>query len=120
MDTTRVEQGTLFRSPSRAPRRRRGFLPQCELPLKFDTPPGLTAFLNGVQALEGEGTVQVEIGSQDKCATVVVSDTGRGISPQNLSNIFRPFYTTKGNGRFRWMMHGASCMATSSNTTTPA
>jgi hypothetical protein len=29
---------------------------------------------------------------------VVVSDTGRGIAPQYLENIFRPFYTTKGNG----------------------
>jgi signal transduction histidine kinase len=29
---------------------------------------------------------------------VVVSDNGRGISPRHLPNIFRPFFTTKGNG----------------------
>ena len=58
----------------------------------------LNLLLNAVQATEGEGTVQVEIGSRDDCASVVVSDTGRGISPQHLPNIFRPFYTTKGNG----------------------
>ena len=28
----------------------------------------------------------------------MVSDTGRGIAAQNLPNIFRPFFTTKGNG----------------------
>jgi len=58
----------------------------------------LNLLLNAVQAMEGPGTVRVEIGSRDVYATVVVSDTGRGIPPQNLSNIFRPFYTTKGNG----------------------
>jgi len=58
----------------------------------------LNLLLNAVQAVDGEGTVQVEIGSRDGYATVVVSDTGRGISAQNLPNIFRPFYTTKGNG----------------------
>jgi signal transduction histidine kinase len=42
--------------------------------------------------------VLVEIGSRDDCASVVVSDNGRGISPQHLPNIFRPFYTTKGEG----------------------
>jgi signal transduction histidine kinase len=58
----------------------------------------LNLLLNAVQAMEGPGTVRVEIGSRDVFASVLVSDTGRGISAQNLPNIFRPFYTTKGDG----------------------
>jgi signal transduction histidine kinase len=58
----------------------------------------LNLLLNAVQSIEGSGAVRVELGSRDDCASVVVSDTGRGIPPQNLANIFRPFYTTKGNG----------------------
>jgi signal transduction histidine kinase len=58
----------------------------------------LNLLLNAVQAMEGAGTVRVEIGSRQGYASVAVSDTGRGISPQNLANIFRPFYTTKGAG----------------------
>ena len=58
----------------------------------------LNLLLNAVQAVSGAGNVNVEIGSQEGYATVAVSDSGRGISPQHFSNIFRPFYTTKGNG----------------------
>jgi signal transduction histidine kinase len=58
----------------------------------------LNLLLNAVQAIEKTGTVNVEIGSREGFATAVVSDTGRGIAPQNLPNIFRPFYTTKGDG----------------------
>jgi signal transduction histidine kinase len=58
----------------------------------------LNLLLNAVQAVEKTGTVNVEIGERDGFASVVVSDTGRGIAPQNLPNIFRPFYTTKGDG----------------------
>jgi len=58
----------------------------------------LNLLLNAVQAMEGAGTVRVEIDARGDYAVVVVRDTGRGISPQNLPNIFRPFYTTKGDG----------------------
>ena len=58
----------------------------------------LNLLLNAVQAMDGAGKVCVEIDTRDGYASVVVSDTGRGISPQNLPNIFRPFYTTKGDG----------------------
>jgi signal transduction histidine kinase len=58
----------------------------------------LNLLLNAVQATDGAGTVRVDIGSRGDFATVDVSDTGRGISPRNLPNIFRPFFTTKGNG----------------------
>ncbi len=58
----------------------------------------LNLLLNAVQAMENGGTVRVEIGSREGYASVVVSDTGRGIPAQLLPNIFRPFFTTKGNG----------------------
>jgi two-component system, NtrC family, sensor histidine kinase HydH len=58
----------------------------------------LNLLLNAVQAIEGEGIIRVEIGSRDNRAIVLVSDSGRGIAPQNLTHTFRPFYTTKGNG----------------------
>jgi signal transduction histidine kinase len=58
----------------------------------------LNLLLNAVQAVEGTGTIRVEIGSLDDCARVVVTDSGRGIPAQHITNIFRPFYTTKGNG----------------------
>ena len=58
----------------------------------------LNLLLNAVQAIEKTGVVNVEIGSREGYATVAVTDSGRGIAAQNLPNIFRPFYTTKGDG----------------------
>jgi two-component system, NtrC family, sensor kinase len=58
----------------------------------------LNLLLNSVQAIDGAGFVRVDIASQDGYARIVVSDTGRGIASSDLANIFRPFYTTKGNG----------------------
>ncbi|MGA3087417.1 MAG: ATP-binding protein [Terriglobales bacterium] len=58
----------------------------------------LNLLLNAVQAVDGAGTVRVEIGTLENCASVAVKDNGRGIPAEHLSHIFRPFYTTKGNG----------------------
>lgn len=58
----------------------------------------LNLLLNSVQAIDGPGTIKVSISGEDESALITVADTGRGILPEHLPNIFRPFFTTKGNG----------------------
>jgi signal transduction histidine kinase len=60
----------------------------------------LNLMLNAIQAMEeaGPGQVDVDVSSRDEQAVVSVSDTGKGIKPEHLANIFRPFFTTKGQG----------------------
>jgi signal transduction histidine kinase len=58
----------------------------------------LNLLLNSIQAIESKGLVKVELEQRDQDALIIVTDTGRGIAPQHLPYIFRPFYTTKGNG----------------------
>jgi signal transduction histidine kinase len=58
----------------------------------------LNLLLNSVQAIEGSGVVRVAVFENDSDAVITVSDTGRGIPAEHLPNIFRPFFTTKGNG----------------------
>ena len=58
----------------------------------------LNLLLNAIQAIEGEGRVEVRLESRNGFAVITVADTGRGIDPTQLPNIFRPFFTTKGKG----------------------
>ncbi len=58
----------------------------------------LNLLLNAVQSITGPGQVTVELALRDNYVAILVRDTGRGITSEHLPNIFRPFYTTKGNG----------------------
>jgi hypothetical protein len=58
----------------------------------------LNLLLNAVQACSEGGSVMVEFAADEESVTVTVTDTGKGIPPAVLPNIFRPFFTTKGNG----------------------
>ena len=51
-----------------------------------------------MQAIEDKGTVEVTLEKTPTTAVITVADNGRGISAEHLSNIFRPFFTTKGDG----------------------
>ena len=58
----------------------------------------LNLLLNALQAIDKNGKIVVTVGFHGGSAVVEVADNGRGISPESLPNIFRPFYTTKGDG----------------------
>lgn len=58
----------------------------------------LNLLLNAIQALSGKGSVEVRARHEGQNAVVRVADTGRGISPEELPNIFKPFFTTRSEG----------------------
>jgi signal transduction histidine kinase len=58
----------------------------------------LNLLLNAIQAIEGSGVIRVEVEEGEGQAAIRVTDSGRGIPAEHLPNIFKPFYTTKGNG----------------------
>jgi len=60
----------------------------------------LNLLLNAVQSMDKPGTIHVtvDMDARGKCAVISVADEGKGIAPEHLPNIFRPFFTTKGHG----------------------
>jgi signal transduction histidine kinase len=58
----------------------------------------LNLLLNAIQSMERPGAVRVTLQQDDDAVLISVSDEGKGIAPEHLPNIFRPFFTTKGHG----------------------
>jgi len=61
----------------------------------------LNLLLNAIQSMDKPGTIRVSLQQEegeDDAVAIVVDDEGKGIAPEHLPNIFRPFFTTKGHG----------------------
>jgi len=55
-------------------------------------------FLNSLDVMTSEGTLRVQLDHDDKYISLKVSDTGPGISPEHVRNIFDPFFSTNNRG----------------------
>ncbi|MCJ7773065.1 MAG: ATP-binding protein [Desulfobacterales bacterium] len=60
----------------------------------------LNLYLNALESMEKDGQLSVEVrkDKQQNGLFIVISDTGAGISEQDLANIFDPYFTTKPAG----------------------
>jgi PAS domain S-box-containing protein len=83
------------------------FLPEPSLPSVVGDPNQLMqVFLNlvlnaeqAIREIRDKGTIRIRMGHTDKSVWASFQDDGPGITPENLPNIFDPFYTTKRPGR---------------------
>jgi signal transduction histidine kinase len=53
---------------------------------------------NAFQAMKSGGILRVSTSSNATHVSVVFSDTGGGIAPENITRIFEPYFTTKSDG----------------------
>jgi signal transduction histidine kinase len=53
---------------------------------------------NALDAMEGKGSIKIDIQDADQDLIIDVSDTGKGISKQNVAKVFKPGFTTKKRG----------------------
>ncbi|HPP06457.1 MAG TPA: ATP-binding protein, partial [Syntrophorhabdaceae bacterium] len=54
--------------------------------------------LNAAQAMEGNGRLIITTTKDKKYIKIRIQDTGPGIPPEVMANLFSPFFTTKEKG----------------------
>jgi two-component system, sporulation sensor kinase E len=53
---------------------------------------------NAFQAMKQDGLLRIRTDLEDDWLTISFSDTGGGISPENMSKMFEPYFTTRASG----------------------
>ncbi len=59
----------------------------------------MNILVNAAQAMEEQGVINISTKAENGFVEIKISDTGTGISEENLSKIFDPFFTTKEVGK---------------------
>ncbi|MEI7842815.1 MAG: ATP-binding protein [Gallionellaceae bacterium] len=59
----------------------------------------MNLLVNAAQAIEERGTITIRTGEENGGVWISVSDTGSGISAENIPFLFDPFFTTKPVGK---------------------
>lgn len=59
----------------------------------------MNIFSNAVYSMKQEGTLTIETQLEKKFISIIITDTGEGMSDNVLKNIFDPFFTTKESGK---------------------
>jgi signal transduction histidine kinase len=54
---------------------------------------------NAVEAMPDGGILKIELNNHRDEIEISISDSGTGISKENMEHIFTPFFTTKGLGK---------------------
>jgi len=58
----------------------------------------INLFTNAVEAMQGKGDIIVTLSEESGAVKIWVSDTGKGMSPEEMEKVFEPFFTTKDKG----------------------
>lgn len=53
---------------------------------------------NALDAMDGKGSIKIDIKNEATQVIIDVTDTGKGINKQNISKVFKPGFTTKKRG----------------------
>jgi len=53
---------------------------------------------NALDAMEGKGSINVDIKEEKESVSIDVTDSGKGIASKNISKVFKPGFTTKKRG----------------------
>lgn len=58
-------------------------------------------YINAIQSMDGQGgalSVKISVADDHRRTRIEISDTGKGIAPDNISHLFEPYFSTKETG----------------------